>query len=1058
MTSRLDRLEEEFHRLTALPEAAWDAELAALALSGESWLTDELRPLLVAARLTATPLDGAALQLADGITLVDDLRDFALGNGDRQAGGPVPPGGSAGLPLVPGYRILDRLGRGGSGTVYLAEQVRPEFSRMVALKIVDRAGDAESARRVEDERRILAQLEHPGIARLYDAGLTPSGQPFLAMERVDGLPISEHCELLELTVEARLTLFLSVLEAVEYAHRSGVVHRDLKPGNILVSADGATKLLDFGIARVVAAEGEEQETRTLNRAMTPAYASPEQVLGQRVTAASDIYSLGVVLYELLAGTSPYRVDGTRFATYEEAVRAQDPEPPSTAVTRSTRVPEGEDARPERERRRRALRGDIDAVVLRALRKEPAARYGSVREFAHDLRQVLAGQPVEARTANRRYRWLRRLRRHRRGVAAAIAVAIALGLLALPATRARLLTAIALEVEDGLDVYATAGRGVRGSESLVRGAEALRRWDPIAARASFAEAVSSLKGQPLEALAWDGRARAGELLGEADAAVEAARAAALAPALASLPKVEQERLRLRGLAAQSSWEDAVGGLDRLFGRFPDRVDIGFDLFGALLRSGQTEAAEATLDRIGQIPALARDPRRDPRLDLGEAEVAFRLGEHQRSAAAAIRGREWAAKHGSPAIALRARRLHAEALSRLDLREEASLELEAILPQLRAAGLPNQAALAALALGRIVARTSDDGGAVAVLAPALAELERLGDRRGQISALTAMAFLAAKTGELERGLALTERAVALAQAAGDGWCEGEVLVARLALSNWAGDARAVSESRDPALRALRRSANREELFATLNNLALDAIEHLDLDRAQSYLDEAAGLARRRGSRSARAGIDRALGYLEEARGAFDAARQHYESALELARLAEAPLAVATYLADLAWLEVAADRPGAAASRADEAIAAHLEIGKQADAAELEGVLAWVGAREGDRSRSLRHLEAMRQMVGRTPSLLAWSLEARTAEAAGDYSRAVELRERAVRRAEEDGLDLPRLEQRLGLARALFGAGRRDEARRLATVLLAEAEARGLFGTVTTLRQLFLVDPQP
>lgn len=1056
MTAPFDRLEAEFHRLTSLPGTAWEAELAALARSGEAALADELRTLLAATQLTATPLDGGALPLADGITLVDDLRDFALGRGEPLAGC-APEGGLAAGPLVPGYRILGRLGRGGSGTVYLAEQVRPEFSRIVALKIVDRAGDADSARRVEDERRILAQLEHPGIARLYDAGLTPSGQPFLAMERVDGSPISEHCERRALTVEARLELFLSVLEAVDYAHRSGVVHRDLKPGNILVSADGQAKLLDFGIARVVAAEGEEEETRTLSRAMTPAYASPEQVLGQRVTAASDIYSLGVVLYELLAGTSPYLVDGTRFATFEDAVRGQDPEPPSTAVTRSTHVPPGADARPERERRRRALRGDIDAVVLRALRKEPAARYGSVREFAHDLRQVLAGQPVEARTANRRYRWLRRLRRHRRSLAAAAVVAAALGLLALPATRARLLAVLSLEVEDGLDVYAAAGRGDTGSEALVRGAEALRRFEPLAARESFAEAAVRLEGQPLEALAWDGQARAEELLGEASAVVAAGRAAELARRLETLPAVEQERLRLRGLAARGSWEPAVAGLDRLFGRAPDRVDIGFDLFAALLLSGQTEAAEGALERIGQIAALARGPRRDPRLDLGEAEVAFRLGEHQRSAAAAVRGRQWAEEHGSPALALRARRLHAEALARLDLREEASGELTAILPLLRSSGLADEAALAALALGRILVRTSDDDAAAAALQRALAELERLGDRRGQVSALTALAFLASKSGEFERGLVLTGRALALAREAGDGWYEGEVLVARLALSNWAGDARAVSEARDPALRALRRSGNREELFTTLNNLALDAIEHLDLDRAQSYLDEAAGLARRRGSRAARAGIDRALGYLEEARGAYDAARQHYESALELARLAEAPLSVATYLADLAWLEVAADRPPAAESRAAEAIAAHLAIGKEADAAELEGVLAWVGARQSDRSRSLRHLEAMRRKAGTTPSLLAWSLEARTAEAAGEYSRAVELRERAVRRAEEDGLDLPRLEQRLGLARALLGAGRRDEARQLAAALLAESEARGLFGTATALRRLLAAHPE-
>lgn len=1058
MPTELDRLENEFHRVAALPANERARALQEVELSAGPGFAADLRDLLAADALAETPLDGGAIAMADGITLVDDLRAFVVAGpraaGSRPVGDTAAGALSGALPEVPGYRLLGRLGRGGSATVYLAEQVRPEFSRTVALKIVDRIGDPETARRVEAEGRILAQLEHPGIARLYDAGLTPAGQPYLAMERVDGLPISEHCERHGLAVAERLQLFLAVLDAVASAHRHGVVHRDLKPGNILVSADGQAKLLDFGIARVVAAPGEEEETRTLARAMTPAYASPEQVLGQRITAASDIYSLGVVLYELLAGTLPYRVDGTRFETYEDAVRRQEPEPPSTAVTRSARTTLAAASRPELVRWQRALRGDLDAVVLRALRKEPAARYGSVRDLARDLEHVLAGRPVEARAANRRYRWSKRLRRRWKGIAAGAALVAAVLTLSLPATRQRLLPWFVPATADGLALFAQRqGTNASGAAELAAGATALRRWDATVAREHFDRAAAALAGLPAETLAWDGRARAAELLGEASAGATARRAAELAPLLTDLPEVESERLRLRGLAAECAWDRAVPGLDRLFGRFADRIDVGLDLFFALMGSGQTEAAEATLGRIAQIPALSSGVRRDPRLDLAEAQVAYRLGEHQRSAAAAMRAREWAEARRADALAWRARRLHAEALARLDLPEEARRELETVAPKLAAAGLADEAALARLALGKIVARTADNALAAATLEEALAALRRAGDRTGESAALAALAFQASKSGDFAAGLALSRQAVELARELGDRWSEGEALVTQLALSNWAGDTRGVAETRQLAVRALRESGNRQMLLSTLNNLALDATENLELDRAQTYLEEAAALARRIGNRFADAGIERAYGYLEESRGAYDAARQRYESALTLARKAGTPLSVAAYLSDLAWLEVSADRPPAAGALAAEAMAAHSAVGKHSDAAELEGILAWVAARQGARAAVGAHLEAMRRGAGggAQPSLVALGVEARVAEALGDFARAVELRRRAVRRADSDGVAGPLLEQRHGLARALLGAGRRAEARELATSLLAEAEAHGLHGTATALRSL-------
>ena len=308
MSTELDRLEAHFHRLAGLGPAESEAALRALERAEGGALVAAVRDLLAAADSTSSPLDHPAVFSAGELTLVDDLRamDFALQapGGSTASAVERSPAASETLPSVPGFRVLRRIGRGGSGTVYLAEQVRPEFTRLVALKIVDRVVDADSMRRVEDERRILAKLEHPGIARLYDAGVIPTGHPFLAMEWVDGRSICEHCSVYDLPIADRLTLFVQILDAVEYAHRAAVAHRDLKPANILVTREGQAKLLDFGIAKLIAAPGEEEETRTLQRAMTPAYASPEQVLGLRVGATSDIYSLGVVLYELLAGPFP----------------------------------------------------------------------------------------------------------------------------------------------------------------------------------------------------------------------------------------------------------------------------------------------------------------------------------------------------------------------------------------------------------------------------------------------------------------------------------------------------------------------------------------------------------------------------------------------------------------------------------------------------------------------------------------------------------------------------------------------------------------------------------
>ncbi|HEV8631765.1 MAG TPA: serine/threonine-protein kinase, partial [Thermoanaerobaculia bacterium] len=326
------------------------------------------------------------------------------------------------------YRIVREIGRGGMGRVYLAEEEGEHFHREVALKVLEH-GDlgTEAVRRFRDEVRILASLEHPGIARFLDGGRAEDGTWFLALEYVEGVGLLDHATAHELDVDARVRLFLAVLEPVEHAHGRLVVHRDLKPANILVGADGRPRLLDFGISKLIDPEAGDDGTltRTELRAFTPAYASPEQFRGERATVASDVYSLGVILYELLAGVRPYRTSSSSRAELERAVLEEDPEPPSTASRRGHETPEAGNTT---ERRRPRVGRDLDAICLQALRKQPADRYASAAGLADDLRRYLAGQPVSARRGGRRYRLARLVRRNRARVATAGASALVAGAL------------------------------------------------------------------------------------------------------------------------------------------------------------------------------------------------------------------------------------------------------------------------------------------------------------------------------------------------------------------------------------------------------------------------------------------------------------------------------------------------------------------------------------------------------------------------------------------------------------------------------------------------------
>jgi eukaryotic-like serine/threonine-protein kinase len=326
------------------------------------------------------------------------------------------------------YRVLRTLGAGGMGEVYLAERADAQFEQQVAIKVVHGGALAVSMHsRLKLERQILAQLDHPNIAHLLDGGALPDGSAYLVMEYIDGEAIDVFCDLHCLDITARLKLFQTVCAAVHYAHQNLIVHRDLKPSNILVTGAGVPKLLDFGIAKLLDDRQAARHTLAVTQAdiriMTPDHASPEQVRGHAITTSSDVYVLGVLLYKLLCGTSPFFISSMRLSEIERAICEKDPPPPSQMVS-AEELPESKMIAESRgmsaKRLRRALDGDLDNIVLMAMRKEPERRYGSAEQMAGDIQRFLEGKPVIARRDTMSYRTSKFVKRHWLPVSAAAA--------------------------------------------------------------------------------------------------------------------------------------------------------------------------------------------------------------------------------------------------------------------------------------------------------------------------------------------------------------------------------------------------------------------------------------------------------------------------------------------------------------------------------------------------------------------------------------------------------------------------------------------------------------
>jgi serine/threonine-protein kinase len=674
---------------------------------------------------------------------------------------------------IGGWRLLGPVGRGGMGEVFLVERADGAYEQRAALKLLKRGLDSDELyQRFLRERQILARLGHPGIARLLDGGVASDGRPYFVLEYVEGRPITEHADVADLGVEARLRLFLEVCAAVEAAHRSLVVHRDLKPSNVLVSDTGEVKLLDFGIAKLLQDESDTVATRTGLRLMTPAYAAPEQILGGDVTTATDVFALGAVLYELLTGRRPFERTGRTPTDLAREVERERVERPSEAARRRQREATDPEARWDFERRADRIAGDLDAILMQALEADPRRRYPTVEAFAADLRRHLDGRPVRARASTFSYRAGKFVRRHRYalGVAALVAMSLIAGL--------------AVAVWQAGRAARSAARAERVRAFLVSVFEvsdpAIARGEEVTARRLLDEGARRVES---------------ELAAEPELAAEMLDL--LAGLYRKLGALEPARdLATRALALA---ERATGADSELAARC--RWTLGW----CLLNTGELEAARTSLERAIARLDRATDPRDVAAADAREPLVELEYASRGPSAALPVAERRFEIcrerlgdGHEKTALARNDVGVVLAALDRLDdarpLLERAAADLASRLggsdPRLALAlsnladleqrqGRLEQAvtsarwalsvrrktlgeahpetAISAIRLAKILAERNQLGEAEALAREAAGVLEEA-DRFGAAGATKILATIVARSGRIEEALPLFEHASA------------------------------------------------------------------------------------------------------------------------------------------------------------------------------------------------------------------------------------------------------------------------------------------------------------
>ena len=907
---------------------------------------------------------------------------------------------------VGSYRVLREIGRGGSSIVYLAEQEGEGFTRQVALKrLVSTETSAVLADRAGAEQRILAALEHPGIARLYDAGRSAEGVPYLAMEYVEGLDIVSYRTERDLDLRSTLELVLQVAEALDFAHQRYIVHRDIKPRNILVAADGRARLLDFGIARILDPETDDA-TRTHLRAMTPAYASPEQLRGDRVGPPSDQYSLGVVLYELLCGRRPFESRDRSWAATERAIQEQEPTAPSVvigmgATAGSTgggsasadssdalaRDPDTATTRPAGWRR--SIAGDLDTIVLKALRKAPAARYRSVADFAADLRNYLEGRAIAARRGSVTYRVSKFARRHRAPLAASAAASAAAVMLAFPRAPS----------EPFSPWLSHAPRRGEVRANYLAGLADMREHRGAAAAQSLARAAEREPANPLivAALAQAHRLEGRETL----AAAEAERAAGLA---VKLPN--ETRLWLEGLAAiENGRPSAVDTLRSLWTLYPGEIELGLELARTLCQSGRgTEALEVVVALRRLLPEKAGDVR----IDLAEMAALDDAGRFRDAGQFAERLLDSGKLTG--ASPMRLSTLLFTGLVRVSVgdQEGARDRVQEILPLVEQVGEDQHRARADFLQCRIDLYAADHEALERHCGRALEIYRDLGNQSGAAQSLNALGVSRRRRGQLTKARATLEEALAIQRRRGDRNSEGRVLNNLANIDRDLGRLEDAERNFRASIDIRRESGETRGIGLAVANLGMILLDRGRIADAERTLTESESLLKESGT------------------------------GRELSRLFEERARLAEYRAPLPEIE----------SAMAAAIQVRIDIGEEDARRYLEARREAVRCRAGSDATKPEVFEvahrALRELGDSdSPQVLIWWADCMVGR--GDLASAKELLDLAGEELSVSEQPLPKLRTRLVRARWEIATGRLGSAAGSVEEVLSESRRHG-FGPET------------